>query len=904
MNKKVTVFLFTLAAMAGLSSCADDGGLHQQSAGVRLTLVAHAEKDASLKASLDESYSFVWEDEDQLGLYIDNASTPTVNVAGTASVSGEDVTYSAIVNDYTAGDRLYAYFPYDASADRNGKVKLSISVAQSQTAAGVLDGKNFPMIAVPYTFVSDASAAEEPSLYFKHLAAFVELDVYAAENAYVGEKVLSVEFITTDDVAGAFQFDYKDVPEEPSFSFAAGQSSSVTVTLDEPATVTASKGINKIYMAIKPGKYQARVKVTTDSGVYLFPVDDEIGTFDRAYVRRFSLGLKASSQIYRSTLTSYTGKIIKTQKNTTKMVYFDLETASNYAASAATSAEDRKKTDLVLYYSSTNGTCLGAPALSDLKTFADAGVIDCYNWSAEEKNKTKIKLLADMTDEEYQALNVDKIETLTSGMEDGTSHRVTGVSAGSYYGFKTVQMDADGNVKEVVSAGVMKITLVNNITTTEGLVKFDYKICSSYSAIDTPAAVTVSEGKILVDGSEYVIKGVAANNFHGKAASIGANTLRVYSMDSNTMDALSYILDQAYVNGLKVCVGLTMFPWNQGGITDYYNEKYTGTVAKLRTHLETVVGAYKNHPAVLMWCIGNECDSAYDGTENLSNEHHMWNVIEEFAGIIQEMDTNHPVTTCLANAANVSYINTYCPSLDLLMVNSYGDAIQGLSTSLVSWTKPFVVGEFAHQGTWAVADDMKLSWNTTSGKPALIELTSTQKAEAYATAWNDVVTSGAAGGFAFQWGYQTHGEVLTWFGMYDRYGNSFGAADELKYMWTGSYPSLRAPLIADRSKMLMNGQTADDGVIVSVNQSCTASVTASSPSGLALSYEWIIVEENTYAEDGGLPEGIEGLISDPYASSVSFNAPATSGAYRLYVFVRAASAGKVASACIPFNVTE
>lgn len=907
---KVLILSAFLALSAGLSSCADESGFMQESYGVHITFRAETENEAASKASLDDTYSFVWENGDQLGLFIDNAQNPTVNSAGTASVQGKVATYIATVNSYSAGDRLYAYYPYAVNSEReDNKVRLSIPSSQTQTYADVLNGDNFPMVAVPYTFVSDASLNEEPNLHFKHLAAFVEFDIYAAEEYYVGEKVHSVELLTSSTIAGAFQFDYASVPENLDFSIIAGASSSVSVTLVNPADVKSSIGNDRIYMAVKPGRYDARVRVTTDRGVYLYQIPDQMSSFERAYVRRFALGLKKANQIVQSSMTEYKDNYIGAQTNTTRGVYFDLETAVNYGASGAVSAEDRKKTDLVLFYSSTAnaGMCFAAPACSDLSNFKNGGVIDCFNWSVEEKNKTKIHLLSDFTEEDYASLTPAQIENLTEGWEslnDASYHRQNKISAGTFYAFKTVQMDPSANVKEVVSAGVMKITGINTSSSATRCVKFDYKIYQSSSVLSKPSVVTVSGDKLMVDGSEFIVKGVAANKSHAKAASIGANAVRVYNMQTATISELGYILDDAWMNKMKVCVGIFMFPWNQNAQVNFYNDNYSGSIAKVREHVRNVVEAYKNHPAVLMWCIGNECEAAYDGSENLTNGHHVWNVINEFAGIVKELDANHPVTTCLAKASNVSYIHNYCSNLDLLMVNSYGNAIPNLSNALAAWNKPFIVGEFAHQGTWAMPSSMKLPWMTTAGKNALVELTSTQKAADYVTAWNDVLETGAKGGFAFQWGYQTHGEVLTWFGMHDKDGNTFGVADELQKVWTGAYPSRRAPVISNRSKMKMNGKTADSGVIVNASQSCTANVEASSPTGSALSYKWIIIEENTKDTDGSFPAGLEGLITNPSASSISFKAPSEAGAYRLYAFVYDKAASKVASACIPFQVTE
>lgn len=911
-NKLITS-LGILALSVSLSSCMDEQELVQQSGGVRLTFSAEVEKAAGTKATLDDSYTLVWEDYDKLGLFIDNAQTPTVNAAGTASVDNSGASYSATVHDYLAGDRLYAYFPYASGAERDGnKVRLCIEPKQTQKAVGVLNGKNFPMVAVPYTFVSSSSFKEEPDLYFRHLATFIEFDIYAAEEAFIGEKVQTVELRTSATIAGAFQFDYTCVEDNQDFAITVnGSSSSVSVSLDESAAVTSSTGTNKIYMALKPGKYQGSIRVTTDRGVYLFQIPEQYSTFERAYVRRFALGLKKEKQVYKSTLDEFTGNFIRAQTNQYQKVYFDFETATNYAADDVLSSEDRKKTDLVLFYSSNAGAgmCIAAPACSDLTNFAKAGVIDCSGWSVEEKNKTKLMLLSDFSDDAYDSLTPEKISAVTEGwedMNDSEYHRQNKVAVGTYYGFKTVKMDASGNVSEVVSAGVMKITGVNNSAANQRCVTFDYKISQISSALDTPSVVSVSGRKLYVDGEEFVVKGVAGNSFDKNPAVVGANTIRLYNMTTNTLAELGYVLDDAWMNGLKVCVGIFMFPWNQNGDKNFYSNNYSGSVEKVRTHVKNVVETYKNHPAVLMWCLGNECESAYDGSENLGNDHHMWNVMSEFAAYVKEIDPNHLVTTCVANAANVKkYVQEYCSNLDLLLVNSYGSAITNLSNHFSTWSKPYVVGEFGPAGTWQLHDNgHELPWITSSGKKALIEQTSTQKAKDYVTAWNDVITAGAAGGFAFQWGYQTHGEVLTWFGMHDRNGNLFGVADEMQKLWTGSYPSVKAPVIEDRTKMKMNGKVADDGISVFPSMSCTASVEAYSPSGSSLSYEWRIVEENTSAEDGSLPDGISGLITDPSKASVSFTAPSGSGAYRLYVFVYDRTAGKLASACIPFQVTE
>ena len=102
--------------------------------------------------------------------------------------------------------------------------------------------------------------------------------------------------------------------------------------------------------------------------------------------------------------------------------------------------------------------------------------------------------------------------------------------------------------------------------------------------------------------------------------------------------------------------------------------------------------------------------------------------------------------------------------------------------------------------------------------------------------------------------------------------------------------------------MTMNGKIADDAIIVGVSSQNTASVTAPSPSGAALSYKWLIYLEGSAASDGSLPDGISGLIEDNTKSDIKFTAPDAAGNYRLVVFVTDTANRKVASAVIPFKV--
>ena len=478
-NRNILVLAF-LALMLGLSSCSDNSDPQRQTGSVSLSFRTVSDDHLGLKSTLSDGYSYAWQEGDDIGLFVDNAYKPTTNAVATAFVIDGDTQFKARINEFFAGDMLYAYYPYAVGAERDGyKVRMSISAAQNQVNVGELNGVNFPLVARPYTFRYDPFANEVPTLYFKHLAAYLEFDIYAEEQEYVGEKVALVQLNADSDIVGAFQFDFSQDFEDPSYSIMAGNSSSVTVNLTNPSAVSAETGVNKIYMDVAPGEYGTlSVFVHTDWGIYEYQIPEEAGTFTRAKVHRFSLGLRASNVIYRRTMEDYTDKYIGAQQSTTYGVYFNLENASNYGASEAIASEVRKETDLVLFYSiQDDNMCFAAPACSDLSNFSSQGIIDCNNWDLAEKNKTKIHLLDGFIDDQYEALTLDQIESLTQGWENqdrSDLHRQNNLQPGNYYGFKTVRMTDDFQVSEVVNLGVIKVVEV--VAGVDGYVKFDYKI--------------------------------------------------------------------------------------------------------------------------------------------------------------------------------------------------------------------------------------------------------------------------------------------------------------------------------------------------------------------------------------------------------------------------------------------
>ncbi len=404
--------------------------------------------------------------------------------------------------------------------------------------------------------------------------------------------------------------------------------------------------------------------------------------------------------------------------------------------------------------------------------------------------------------------------------------------------------------------------------------------------------------KLICNGQVMNVKGAATNNYYGDVAKFGGNTIRTYSASADDPE-IPKILNEAYRNGLFVNVGIGI---GAAKTFDYNDE------AKVKAQFDAAkatVTKFKNHPAVLFWSVGNEAESAYN------NQLKLWDAINDIAKMIHEEDPNHPVATTLASANQDHFknIREKCPELDFVCINSYYPNVLETCGKVkgYGWDKPIMITEYGPRGTWAMdaESDRILPWDgPTVGKGALIEETSTEKEARYLEICQALKEHEGfcLGSFAFVWGYQKHGEVLNWYGLFDKNGYSYGAVDALQYCWTGEYPSQRAPRIESRDDMTMNGKTAKEAISVAPKSDNTANVVAVSPSEVKLTYKWIIFKEGDTAEDKSIPDGMEGLIEDGSKSEIKFKAPAGAGAYRLYVFVKDDVNKKIASACIPFQV--
>ncbi|HQK92217.1 MAG TPA: glycoside hydrolase family 2 TIM barrel-domain containing protein [Armatimonadota bacterium] len=382
--------------------------------------------------------------------------------------------------------------------------------------------------------------------------------------------------------------------------------------------------------------------------------------------------------------------------------------------------------------------------------------------------------------------------------------------------------------------------------------------------------------QLMREGAPYPVRGVAGEVHLGLAARIGANSIRTWGVS----DSLPALLDEAAAHGLTVAVGLWLGHERHG----FRYDEPQQVVGQLEACREAIL-RFRDHPAVLLWGIGNEMEA--EG-RNVA----IWQHVNEIAAMAKELDPNHPTMTVISDCSEVKVrlLHEHCPSIDIVGMNSYGGApTLPERYRAAGGTKPFIVTEYGPLGRW---ESPKTPW----GAP--IEATSTAKAEQYRRALEAQQASPelCLGSYAFLWGWKQEA-TPTWFGMLLPDGSRLAAADVLSEAWSGQPPANRCPaiasLVAETEAQLAPGDTFG------------ASLAASDPEGDPLEAEWSVMAEPGAYGTGGDAEAVPPSLPETLVASsltgAEARAPDQEGAYRLYVTVRDGQGG-AATANLPFRV--
>ena len=406
-------------------------------------------------------------------------------------------------------------------------------------------------------------------------------------------------------------------------------------------------------------------------------------------------------------------------------------------------------------------------------------------------------------------------------------------------------------------------------------------LCTSAAtanAIPVELRQTEQGWQLLRDGKPYFIRGAGGDGSLEQLAAAGANSLRTWGADD-----IGRRLDAAHALGLSVTVGIWLGHERHG--FDYNDQTQ---VREQMERARNTVLRYKDHPAVLLWGIGNEMEGFGEGDNPA-----IWKAVNDIAAMVKKLDPRHPTMTVTAELGGerLDGVHKRCPAIDIHGINSYGGSLSVAERYRASGaTKPYVLTEFGPLGVWEIP---KNDW----GAPS--EPTSTEKATFYRRSYESGVTGApglALGSYVFTWGFKMEA-TPTWYGMFLPDGAPLGAVDVMTELWSGSPPKDLAPTV---EPLVIEGRPQlDPGDEVRVRANI------SDPEGTAIRVRWVLRRESAEYTTGGdfrpVPPEVDGAVLEGRADGARLRMPEDPGPYRLFLYAYDA-AGRAATANVPLRV--
>ena len=211
-----------------------------------------------------------------------------------------------------------------------------------------------------------------------------------------------------------------------------------------------------------------------------------------------------------------------------------------------------------------------------------------------------------------------------------------------------------------------------------------------------------------VDGKPFELKGVGVGYNYGSydedyllmAKEMGANAVRTWNYTPNGIDK-SY-LDNAHELGLYVASWM----WLNPAKTEWKNISYKeGSPYReyCKERVRRWVNDLKDHPALLMWGVGNEVIFFSDSEEEKVA---FARFLNELCQMIHELDPDHPVIYASMQEMEFPYLAEHTPDLDIVGVNTYSSIITAEKRwEMAGFKIPYLLTEFGPINKWGVGID-------------------------------------------------------------------------------------------------------------------------------------------------------------------------------------------------------
>jgi hypothetical protein len=385
---------------------------------------------------------------------------------------------------------------------------------------------------------------------------------------------------------------------------------------------------------------------------------------------------------------------------------------------------------------------------------------------------------------------------------------------------------------------------------------------------------------------DFQIKGICGTTRLDLAASYGANTLRTYTPPSREQ------LDQYQHLGLKVIVGIWMPRQGENSEKNGTNWDfdYREQGDEQLKGFEETLHRIGDHPAILMWCLGNEVPPvpAYLETVN------------RMSLAVHQRFPKQLTSLTMVNAPKekIALVKQYAPDLDVIGYNSYGQgAVSSASQHLEQdWGRAYYVSEFGPQGPW---------WGRKTAWGENYEQSYDQKLDDLRKSFQTIdAAPRCLGSTMFLWGCWTQQKPTYFSAFLSPQGSARNIdqkqlyttpmSEEFCHYWSGKYPSERAPILTKISVGKLEG--AGDSIVQAGESFKVTAIAASpGPSNSKLEYRWWILDKRGQTVAGPIN------TDEPSASLRAPKEPGTNYVVMAYVI---AADSRASGFTVPIKVQK
>lgn len=376
--------------------------------------------------------------------------------------------------------------------------------------------------------------------------------------------------------------------------------------------------------------------------------------------------------------------------------------------------------------------------------------------------------------------------------------------------------------------------------------------------------------QLIRNNSPFIIKGASGNKNLEELAAIGGNTIRVY----DTVN-LGDFLDKAHRLNLAVIVDIPI-PRYHKSYNIYQNKEYC---SNLKKEVKKLVIRHKDHPALLLWNLGNEVEYPF-----IFGNRDFIDTFNDLIKIIHTEDTNHPVSTTIPSVTKKQVLSIMfnSPDLDLIGFNIFV-AIKRLDKdldqiSLIKKPLPYYISEWGYDGPWATKNT---AWD------APIEQSSNEKTEQLISRYRllqQKTDNRCLGSLIFYWGSKQE-RTHTWFSIFSEEGHPSEMVSTISGLWNdtpSSNPGINIKQLTIADKESSESLILKPGIPEEIALSYTTGLNKID------SVKWELYREGWYYKRWDIEEKplkIDGSVIVKDASSAILRTPLEEGPYRLFAYL-------------------